>query len=1046
VRKQRFISDLKVFGYYYFLVILPFLVLILPGNVISVPKVYSATDAVRWTAVNIPTGGNGGDWVLADGSDIRCITAAADGSIYAYVTGNTYTLYRSTDGGTGWSHLGTVRDTIVGIAVSPVDTDRIYYATSSAVYRSTDGGRTFGLLAEGPGGSGTLNVEITSIDVACLDENIVAIGTMNADSSGFGGVYTLDEKETIPFWVDTNIGSFDVYAVAFSPDYVSDGQLVAVITDETDTLVSAKTIGSGWGVHTGNALLDKDNSGVPSSVAVSAPAVVAFPDNYEADPASGNSVLFIGIITGTDEGDVYKISFSEALGSSTATDLDAGYDYGYKNIDISGLDACGDARDSRLLAGAADSADTFFSADGGQSWTSGRKGPTGGNGTLVLMAADFDETGTVYAATGGSDSAFSVSRDSGNTWNQVSLIDTAIESMVDFSPSPRYDSDKTLFLLTFDGNHSLWRSLNGGSTWERIYSGTLSGVDTISLVELSPQYGQENHTLYFSGMSGGKPAVWKSTDNGQTFKCRLTRDPATGDPFAVDTWVVVDDDSFFIGSYNGSAGLVYLTENSGFSYSEPVRAGAQSLHSISLSPDYENDKTLLVGNINGWAYMSDDNGASFKSLPAGTASHPLSGMISVAFDSSFAENRTVYAASENASIGVVRFIVGTSSDWENIDSTLPDNAALHRLVAAEEGTLYITNSRADAGMERCLDPTHSPGPTFEAVNRGLGEGATLFGLWRYGHRLWSLDTTNDRLMTFNDTLTSPVAATSPDNLSSGTGNLIDHTIKNISLNWDTTEGATGYRWQLNHDDDLSTVPAGFEDSTEASSVRLPDLEPATTYFWRVRANAPVLGPWSEKRSFTTGMDTETFSLNLEFPRAGATGVPVRPVFQWADAGGADAYELLVSKDAGFTSPSIKKLDDFALPDTAWQCDLSLDYATTYYWKVRAINASTRSAWSGSVAFTTESIPSVEATESGNEIPVEQLSPSTELPPSGVTPSPAVPEGIVPPASEPTETAAPAVFQTMEIPAWTLYLIAALLLIITLALAIILTLVIRTSHL
>ena len=158
---------------------------------------------------------------------------------------------------------------------------------------------------------------------------------------------------------------------------------------------------------------------------------------------------------------------------------------------------------------------------------------------------------------------------------------------------------------------------------------------------------------------------------------------------------------------------------------------------------------------------------SFEPLPADATSPPLTGSITVAFDPEFDSNKTVYAASNTADKGVYRFIIGTSTDWESIDGTLPGGAMLNQLTVASDGTLYAANAKADGGMERCLNPAYSLGPTFETVTRGLSDGATLSGLWQSDHRLWSVDTTNIRLMTFNDTLTSPVTVTSPDNKASG---------------------------------------------------------------------------------------------------------------------------------------------------------------------------------------------------------------------------------------------------------------------------------------
>jgi hypothetical protein len=78
----------------------------------------------------------------------------------------------------------------------------------------------------------------------------------------------------------------------------------------------------------------------------------------------------------------------------------------------------------------------------------------------------------------------------------------------------------------------------------------------------------------------------------------------------------------------------------------------------------------------------------------------------------------------------------------------------------------------------------------------------------------------------------------------------------------------------------------------------------------------------------------------------------------------------VSTDTSFANPIIIKIGAYALPATAWQCDLSLSYDTTYYWKVRAIGSNTHSAWSAVSAFTTESPP----LEPSSPPPVQQTTP------------------------------------------------------------------------
>jgi len=897
----------------------------------------ASPEPLEWTPVNIPADGERGDWGLGWGSDVLQLAAADDGTLYASVRGLDYSLYSSDDGGYSWQPTAEVTDDIIAIAIAP-DDSAICYATTSRVYQSEDGGESFQPLPEGPGGAGENNIEITSLDIARdfakPEDRTIAVGTRDKDPAEFGGVYLLEVENPLT-WSDTGVGSYDVYAVAFSPGYAEDGQLVAVTTNETDTFVTSQTVDQGWADSTGDARLKRDNSG---PVAVNNGAAIAFPDGYNGDSLAGDS-LFIGIDTGADSGDVYRIEWSSAPGSSLAIDLDIGEADHTENVDITGLSSSGQADSAYLIAGAASSTEVYHSTDGGHNWERSTKPPTGQEQTSLLMA-----NGRLYAATSGDESAVSISQD-GLSWNQIGFIDTVIEDIVDLAPSPDYGRYSTLFMLTFStaGGHSLWRSLNDGDDWERVYCSSLAEVDEIERVALPPGYAEDNPVVFLSGLSDGKTAVWKSADNGQGFKRKTSR-------FPIDCWAVIDDDSLFTGSYDGSSGRVYLTTNSGLSYSDGEAVGGQPLNSIALSPSYEQDETILVGNKDGWVYWSEDSGASFEALPSDADSGPLSGNITVSFDPDYSENSTVYAAGDAEGESLYRFIIDKSHRWEAIDS--PAGGRLGQILVSGEGTLYANNFKADGGMERCLNPNYSLGPTFETVTRGLEDGAKLFGLWSAGHRLWAVDSANKRLMTYYDSLTRPVSLSSPADKAPGVGNLTSDTIRNVSLDWETLEGADSYHWQLDYDTDFSTVPEGFEGDTKASTAQLPALDPDATCYWRVRATEPVLSPWSDKWSFTTSIGSEIMAPVPESPEAGASGISVKPIFQWSAIAGADSYELIVSTRAEIDNPTILKTGSYSLPGTAWQCNLSLDYDTTYYWKVRAVNGDTHSAWSAVSAFST----------------------------------------------------------------------------------------------
>lgn len=1015
---------------------------IITGVILCISGTGSAASsgAVTWTRIPLPAEGEPGNWVLASGSDMHHLTMAADGTLYAYGEGLARTLYTSPDNGLGWTTAGNVQDVITDIAASPHDPATIYYATANTVYRSQDSGLTFGSLPFYPGNTGTGNRTIASLDVGWAEGHIIVVGTVDTDAGEYGGVYLLDEAAGTYQWEDTGIGNLDVYDVVFSPDYAADRQLVAAATDETDTYIVRKQGITAWNAVTGPATLNRDNAGIPVSVNATG-AALAFPDNYSSNTASTRCILFAAVTTGTGSGDVYRIQGAAAPWVSTATDLNIGLVYGQNNVDTAGLAARGSYPAAMLVAGAAGGNSVYTSLNGGDTWLPSQKAPSGTAVTSVRLPPGETAPGIVYVTTSGTDSGFSISRDSGDTWNQTSFIDTTLTGIVDMAPSPGYEQDSTLFLLTSGSGHSLWRSLDIGTRWERLLSPGVTGVTALSFIGLPPGYGGDNPTLFCAGDSGGAPAIWESHDNGQAFNLRPTRDPVTGNPFAIDTWAVAGETTLFIGSFNGANGLVYRTDNGGYYFSEGVPAGSQLLSSLAISPAYGEDGTILTGTSDGRVYRSRDGGLSFWQLPVDTVSAPLSGSIAVAFDTGYCTNGVVYAAGDTANAGIHRFRTGTGIAWESIDATLPAGGIVNRLAIAGNGVLYAANSMIDGGMERCLSAVLQTGTAFDTVTRGLESGAVLNGIWPEGNHVWSTDTANNRLVRFDDTLTLPVIQTSPPD-GNGIGSLSNHTVTRVELDWDPMEGATVYEWQCDDDAGFSAIASGMEGTATGSSVYLPALQPSMTYYWRVRAGSPVFSPWSTARTFTTPMDTEAVTLLPDSPVPGAADVPVQPVFHWTAVMGAEAYELLVAEDIDFSQLAIIRAGEYALPGNAWESDVRLEYGTTYYWKARAISGSTHSSWSASGIFTTAETPpqAPEAgepeTAAGSAVPGEtiQAFSQADAPPVLFPPSP---EEILP-----APESLPVLIEQQPIPNWVLYFIGGLLAVILLTLVVLLAVVMK----
>ena len=241
--------------------------------------------------------------------------------------------------------------------------------------------------------------------------------------------------------------------------------------------------------------------------------------------------------------------------------------------------------------------------------------------------------------------------------------------------------------------------------------------------------------------------------------------------------------------------------------------------------------------------------------------------------------------------------------------------------------------------------------------------------------LWTIDTTNQIIYYFQDTL----CKVGPTPVMPGVGGTvpIDSSgyVTNLTLEWKQLEGVMEYEvfiyWDADAKQSLwsgTSIGNGII-ATEGNNPA--QLIGGTIYYWRLRAIEPVKSPWSEMWSFAPALGAGPWSPVAEpsgmAPSPGAANVPIRPVFTWQPAASATGYEFILARESEFNDVVVALTAADALSITTWRCDRDLDYSTTYFWKVRAINSTGYSNW-GTSDFTTESAPSVS--------PQPQLSPQS----------------------------------------------------------------------
>ena len=153
------------------------------------------------------------------------------------------------------------------------------------------------------------------------------------------------------------------------------------------------------------------------------------------------------------------------------------------------------------------------------------------------------------------------------------------------------------------------------------------------------------------------------------------------------------------------------------------------------------------------------------------------------------------------------------------------------------------------------------------------------------------------------------------------------------LIWTIPTRATSFNLQVALDENFSTVLVSETGLTEVSFT-LPQLDPATDYFWRVQGqNQDGVGDWSETRTFTTiGVEPPVAPLLIS-PLNGAAEVSFKPLFSWDASETATSYKLEVATSAEFTTVTVAVV----VAQPFYQAS-ALSLGEDYFWRVEARNA------------------------------------------------------------------------------------------------------------
>ncbi len=173
-----------------------------------------------------------------------------------------------------------------------------------------------------------------------------------------------------------------------------------------------------------------------------------------------------------------------------------------------------------------------------------------------------------------------------------------------------------------------------------------------------------------------------------------------------------------------------------------------------------------------------------------------------------------------------------------------------------------------------------------------------------------------------------------------------------ALSWETVEGAIDYEFVIAEmplqGDPFADIDRDATTAHTNHTVWSP-LNFSTEYNWRVRARDGVgIGPWATS-SFTTEADLSMLSRDSFVPAHAVTDAPLPPTFGWDEVFGATGYEFDISEDTGQRDPfatieysTSLTSNSHVIPDEQEFPDFR--YATSYHWRVRAVNANGSGPW------------------------------------------------------------------------------------------------------
>ncbi|WP_417557014.1 T9SS type A sorting domain-containing protein [Mesoflavibacter zeaxanthinifaciens] len=418
-------------------------------------------------------------------------------------------VFKTTDAGVSWSNQnslggsnGTAGLNIKDIKIHPTNPDIIYAASSSRIYKSTNGGESFSLVSSGLPNNG---VSRYVIDVTPANPNVVY--ALAADNSyNFLGLYKSSDSANSFTNVASSLTVGDIFE---SPQAWYDMAMTVSDTNENEVYTGVLNI---WKTTDSGTTFTKINNWSSPFSSSYTHADIHFLRFFDGElfagtdggfyKSSNGGTSFTDLTAGMQISQFYRISVSKQSSSKMVGGLQDNGGHAFSNgqwqnyYGADGMDTAIDPNNSNLYYGfTQNGGGLYYSTNAGASLTGNVSAPAGENGNWITPLA-MSANGELFS---GYNSLYKLQ---GGSWVAVSpSFGTNIDVLEIDEINPN-----NIYVGT---NSSLYKSTDNGATFNFTYSFS----SNITSIEVN---NTDNNIIYVT-TSGVAGQVYKSVDGGINF-------------------------------------------------------------------------------------------------------------------------------------------------------------------------------------------------------------------------------------------------------------------------------------------------------------------------------------------------------------------------------------------------------------------------------------------------------------------------------------------------------------------------------------------------